>query len=165
MSWFVSSCGAFLFGRWRACDGRLDSDFEHVVDAAFGCALVGMRAFAAGMCATYGIWLGVLAGMQAGDSFCWIGFALPNIETGPLVFRSLSRYPEVVAHAARNYEPHQVAYFARELANDFHAYYNAHPFIATEECLRLARLSLIDATRQVIVNALRLLGVSAPQSM
>ena len=81
------------------------------------------------------------------------------------LLRSLSRYPEVVAQAARNYEPHQVAYFTRELANDFHAYYNAHPFIATEEHLRLARLSLIDATRQVIANALRLLGVRAPQSM
>ena len=81
------------------------------------------------------------------------------------LLRSLSRYPEVVAQAARNYEPHQVAYFTRELANDFHSYYNAHPFIATEEHRRLARLSLVDATRQVLANALRLLGVSAPQSM
>jgi arginyl-tRNA synthetase len=81
------------------------------------------------------------------------------------LLRSLSRYPDVVAQAARNYEPHQVAYFTRELANDFHAYYNAHPFIATEEHLRLARLALIDATRQVIANALCLLGVNAPQSM
>jgi len=81
------------------------------------------------------------------------------------LLRSLSRYPEVVAQAARNFEPHQVAYFTRELANDFHAYYNAHPFIATEERWRLARLALIDATRQVLANALRLLGVSAPQSM
>ena len=81
------------------------------------------------------------------------------------LLRSLSRYPEVVAQAARNFEPHQVAYFTRELANDFHAYYNAHPFIAAEEHWRLARLSLIDATRQVFANALHLLGVSAPQSM
>ncbi len=81
------------------------------------------------------------------------------------LLRSLSRYPEVVAQAAGNFEPHQVAYFTRELANDFHTYYNAHPFIATEEHWRLARLALIDATRQVLANALRLLGVSAPQSM
>ena len=81
------------------------------------------------------------------------------------LLRSLSRYPEVVAQAARNYEPHQVAYFARELANEFHTYYNALPFISAEEHLRLARLSLIDATRQVLANALRLLGVTAPQSM
>jgi arginyl-tRNA synthetase len=81
------------------------------------------------------------------------------------LLRSLLRYPDVVAQAARNYEPHQVAYFARELANDFHAYYNAHPFIGAEEHWRLARLSLIDSTRQVLANALGLLGVSAPQSM
>ena len=91
------------------------------------------------------------------------GLLIENQELDLL--RSLSRYPEVVAQAARNYEPHQVAYFTRELANDFHTYYNAHPFIAAEEHCRLARLSLIDATRQVLANALRLLGVSAPQSM
>ena len=81
------------------------------------------------------------------------------------LLRSLLRYPEVVAQAAQNYEPHQLAYYVRELANDFHTYYNAHPFIAAEESLRLARLSLIDATRQVLRNALSLLGVSAPESM
>jgi arginyl-tRNA synthetase len=81
------------------------------------------------------------------------------------LLRLLLRYPEVVAQAAQNYEPHQLAYYVRELANDFHTYYNAHPFIAAEENLRLARLSLIDATRQVLTNALSLLGVSAPESM
>ena len=74
-------------------------------------------------------------------------------------------HPEVVESAARNYEPHQVAYYVRELANDFHTYYNAHPFIAAEDDLRLARLSLIDATRIVLANALALLGVSAPERM
>lgn len=81
------------------------------------------------------------------------------------LLRELSRYPEVVTAAANSYEPHQVAYYLRELANQFHTYYNAHPFIATEQDLRLARLGLIDATRQVIANGLNLLGVSAPESM
>ena len=79
--------------------------------------------------------------------------------------QKLARYPEVVESAARVYEPHQVAYYLRDLANDFHTYYNAHPFIAAEADLRLARLSLIDATRQVIANALDLLGVTAPERM
>jgi arginyl-tRNA synthetase len=91
------------------------------------------------------------------------GLLIENQERDLL--RLLSRYPDVIAQAARNYEPHQVAYFTRELANDFHAYYNAYPFIAAEEHSRLARLSLIDVTRQVLANALYLLGVSAPQSM
>ena len=81
------------------------------------------------------------------------------------LLQKLSRYPEVVESAARAYEPHQVAYYLRDLANDFHTYYNAHPFIAAEADLRLARLSLIDATRQVIANALDLLGVTAPERM
>ena len=81
------------------------------------------------------------------------------------LLQKLSRYPEVVESAARVYEPHQVAYYLRDLANDFHTYYNAHPFIAAEADLRLARLSLIDATRQVIANALDLLGVTAPERM
>ena len=81
------------------------------------------------------------------------------------LLQKLSRYPEVVESAARAYEPHQVAYYLRDLANDFHTYYNAHPFIAADPDLRLARLSLIDATRQVIANALDLLGVTAPERM
>ena len=81
------------------------------------------------------------------------------------LLQKLSRYPEVVESAARAYEPHQVAYYLRDLANDFHTYYNAHPFIAAEADFRLARLSLIDATRQVIANALDLLGVTAPERM
>ena len=81
------------------------------------------------------------------------------------LLHKLSRYPEIVESAARAYEPHQVAYYLRELANDFHTYYNAHPFIAAEPDLRLARLSLIDAVRQVLANALALLGVTAPERM
>ncbi len=81
------------------------------------------------------------------------------------LLQRLSRYPETVEAAACNYEPHQVAYYLRELANDFHTYYNAHPFIAAAVDLRLARLSLIDASRQVLANGLGLLGVSAPERM
>ncbi len=81
------------------------------------------------------------------------------------LLRTLSRYPEVVASAAAALEPHQVAYYLRDLANDFHTYYNAHPFLSSEDSLRLARLGLIDATRQVIANGLDLLGVSAPEAM
>ncbi len=101
-----------------------------------------------------------------------IAVDLPNANPELLVearesdlLQKLSVYPEVVESAARNYEPHQVAYYVRELANDFHTYYNAHPFIAAEDDLRLARLSLIDATRIVLANALALLGVSAPERM
>ncbi|GAB6040833.1 arginine--tRNA ligase [Endothiovibrio diazotrophicus] len=81
------------------------------------------------------------------------------------LFTSLAKYPEVVEAAALNHEPHQVAHYLRELANDFHAYYNAHPFLVDDVELRDARLNLIEATRQVLANGLRLLGVSAPETM
>jgi arginyl-tRNA synthetase len=78
---------------------------------------------------------------------------------------SLSRYPELVEAAAINHEPHQIAHFLRDLANEFHTYYNAHQFLVGDTDLRDARLCLIQATRQVIANGLGLLGVSAPDSM
>jgi len=77
----------------------------------------------------------------------------------------LSRYPEIVEMAALNHEPHQLAHFLRDLANDFHTYYNAHIFIVDDSLLRDARLNLIIATRHVLRNGLTLLGVSAPEAM
>jgi arginyl-tRNA synthetase len=81
------------------------------------------------------------------------------------LMRSLSRYPEVVEGAALSHEPHQLAHYLRELANDFHTYYNAHQFLVDQAGLRDARLTLIQAARQVLANGLALLGVSAPESM
>ena len=78
---------------------------------------------------------------------------------------TLARYPEVVEEAARHEEPHQVTQYLRELANDFHAYYNAHQFLVADAALRDARVKLILATRQVLRNGLNLIGVSAPEAM
>jgi len=78
---------------------------------------------------------------------------------------TLSRYPEVLEIAALNHEPHQLAYYLRELANAFHVYYNAHTFLVQDAALRDARLDLILAVRQVIRNGLNLLGISAPEAM
>ena len=78
---------------------------------------------------------------------------------------NLSRYPEIVEAAAINHEPHAVAHYLRDLANDFHTYYNAHQFLIEDPALRNARLNLIQATGQVIANGLKLLGVTAPDSM
>jgi len=92
-----------------------------------------------------------------------LGRLSENHEDALLV--NLSRYPEIVESAALQHEPHQLAHYLRELANDFHTYYNAHQFLVEDEALRNARLNLIAATRQVLANGLALLGVSAPDSM
>jgi arginyl-tRNA synthetase len=81
------------------------------------------------------------------------------------LLRRLDHYPEVVASAAINSEPHTVATYLRELAGDFHTWYNAHKTLVEDQPLRDARLALSEAVRQVIYNGLALLGVSAPEAM
>ena len=88
------------------------------------------------------------------------------VETQESALISLvSRYPEVIEAAASNCEPHQIAYYLRELANGLHSYYNAVPLLCEQEKLRCARLCLLKATCHVLHNGLQLLGVSAPESM
>lgn len=82
-----------------------------------------------------------------------------------LLINSIARYPEVLEAAALNEEPHLLVHFLRDMANELHTYYNAHQFIVDDENIRNARLNLISATRQVLSNGLKLLGVSAPESM
>ncbi len=77
----------------------------------------------------------------------------------------LSRYPEVIELAASNRAPQHLVHYLRDLANDFHTYYNAHVFIVDDNALRDARLTLVEGTRIVIANGLHILGVSAPDSM
>jgi len=78
----------------------------------------------------------------------------------------LAKFPEVVASAAQRLEPHDIANYLRELAAAFHGLYNAHKLIDEDNKNQsLGRISLAEATRQVIANGLDLLGVSAPESM
>ena len=81
------------------------------------------------------------------------------------LLRRLDRYPEVVLGAARQCEPHTLANYLRDLAGEFHTWYNAHKMLVEDKPLRDARLALSAAVRQVIANGLDLLGVSAPQEM
>jgi arginyl-tRNA synthetase len=77
----------------------------------------------------------------------------------------LARYTDVIENAATTYEPHQLAYYLKDLANDFHTYYNANQFLVEDDVIRNARLALIAATKQVLQNGLSLLGVSSPEVM
>jgi arginyl-tRNA synthetase len=78
---------------------------------------------------------------------------------------ALTRFPEIVELAAANRAPQHLVHFLRDLANDFHTYYNAHAFIVDDAALRDARLTLISAARVVIANGLAILGVTAPETM
>ena len=77
----------------------------------------------------------------------------------------LREYPETIDLAAREYAPHMVAFYLKELAAVLHSYYNAVQFLVDDEPLKLARLALIFAVAAVLRDGLALLGVSAPESM
>jgi arginyl-tRNA synthetase len=81
------------------------------------------------------------------------------------LLRRLARYPEMVSAAAANSEPHTVANYLRDLAGEYHTYYNAHKALVDDQPLRDARLALGQAVRQVLANGLDLLGLTAPESM
>ncbi|MAY40767.1 MULTISPECIES: arginine--tRNA ligase [unclassified Neptuniibacter] len=78
---------------------------------------------------------------------------------------NLGRYPEVVKNAANAREPHQIANYLRDLAGDFHTYYNSEKTLVDDENVRNARLTLAVAVRHVLANGLDLLGVTAPEQM
>ena len=77
----------------------------------------------------------------------------------------LSRYPEVVAAAGADLQPHLLAVYLHELAQAFQSYYNDHQFLVDDPDVRDARLALAQATKQVLANGLDLIGVSAPEAM
>ena len=104
------------------------------------------------------------------------GYDYRAAETGPhlaaltaaheiALLRRLANYPAVIEKAAGAREPHQLAHYLLDLANDFHRCYNAGRFLVEDEQSRTARLALAEATGEVIQNGLTILGVSAPESM
>jgi arginyl-tRNA synthetase len=78
---------------------------------------------------------------------------------------TLSRYPEVLQKSALQYEPHQLILYLRDVAHEFHTYYNAHQFLVEDALLRDARLNLICAVKQVLANGLNLLAINTPETM
>ena len=77
----------------------------------------------------------------------------------------LAQYPEMLSAAARDFAPHDVSFYLRDLAASYHSYYDAERIWVDDVPLRQARMALVAATAQVLHNGLQMLGVSAPTSM
>jgi arginyl-tRNA synthetase len=90
---------------------------------------------------------------------------LLNEDNEQQLMQKLADYPEVVRNACIKQAPHILVQYLRELAQRFHNYYNATQFLVESKELRQARLQLILAIQQVLVNGLDLVGVSAPEKM
>ncbi len=108
----------------------------------------------------------VLAGW-GGDAATLSGADLSPLDTpaAQALMRQIAKYPEMLSAAARDFAPHDVTFYLRELAASYHSYYDAERILVDDEAVKRARLALVAATRQVLHNGLAVLGVSAPQKM
>lgn len=106
------------------------------------------------------------------------GFSIPNQEAiaemdlsalsdknAQALIARISEFPETLSVAAKECAPHTLCFYLKDLAGDFHAFYNAERVLVEDEAVRSARLALLLAARQVLRNGLDLLGVSAPEKM
>jgi arginyl-tRNA synthetase len=112
------------------------------------------------ICSALANWGGDVAGLANAD------LSALNAPHEASLLAKLAEYPEMLQRAQSELGPHQVAFYLRELAGELHSYYFAHKWlIDDDEALKLARLALATATRQVLRNGLALIGVSAPEKM
>ncbi|MDI3382209.1 arginine--tRNA ligase [Xenophilus aerolatus] len=98
--------------------------------------------------------------------------ALKDVDLAPLATDAaqplmllLAKYPDMLAAAARDFAPHDVTFYLRELAAAYHSYYDAERILVEDDAVKKARLALVAATAQVLHNGLAVLGVSAPRKM
>ncbi len=82
-----------------------------------------------------------------------------------MLIRKLALFPEEISKAAMEWAPHRLTFYVHDLASLFHSFYNAHRILGTGEEVMKARLVLVEATRQVLANSLRIMGISAPEKM
>ena len=81
------------------------------------------------------------------------------------ILKMMARYPEMLEGAAKSLEVHRITFYLNELAGVFHSYYNKNKVVTDDAALTAARLVLVDAVRVVLGNALKILGVNAPEKM
>jgi len=155
----VGNDAARFFYVLRKSDQHLDFDLELAKSKTNDNPVYYVQYAHARVCSVLEQWGGTAADLREPD---------PSLLTSDQEISLLSRlidYPDVVADAARDFSPHQIAFYLRELAGEFHSYYNATRLLVPEEPLKQARLALAVAVRQVVHNGLALLGVSAPEKM
>jgi arginyl-tRNA synthetase len=115
------------------------------------------------ICSVLALWHSERAAdaVPAGDA----ELALLTAPAEAALMRTLARYPDVLARAADEFAPHDLAFYLREVAASFHTYYAAERFLVEDAALARARVALLSATREVLRNGFAVLGISAPTSM
>lgn len=155
----VGKDAARFFYVMRKSDQHLDFDLDLAKSQSNENPVYYVQYAHARVCSVLAQWDGQVDELVSADT---------TILTSPLelaLLQKLIDFPDTVEMAAREYSPHLIAFYLRELASEFHSYYNSTRFLVPEIPLQYARLALIAAVRQVLNNGLTLLGVSAPDKM
>ncbi len=155
----VGNDAARFFYVLRKSDQHLDFDLDLAKSQSNDNPVYYVQYAHARVCSVLGQWGGDAQMLAAADPSPLV------TEQETVLLSRLLEYPVVVDSAARELSPHQIAFYLKELAGEFHSYYNATRLLVAEEHVKLARLALAVAVRQVLRNALALLGVSAPEKM
>jgi arginyl-tRNA synthetase len=155
----VGNDAARFFYVLRKGDQHLDFDLDLAKSQSNDNPVYYVQYAHARVCSLLEQWGGAAASLAAADTA-----ALESEQELALLSR-LMEYPEAAENAARDLSPHIIAFYLRQLAADFHSYYNGTRLLVEDETVKRARLALGAAVRQVLRNGLALLGVSAPDKM
>ncbi len=155
----VGNDAARFFYVMRKSDQHLDFDLDLAKSRTNENPVYYIQYAHARVCSVLEQWGGDAAGLTGADT------AALALEQEFALLARLMEYPDIVENAARDLAPHTIAFYLKELAGEFHSYYNATRLLVDEEDVKRARIALACAVRQVLANALALLGVSAPDKM
>ncbi len=143
----------------RKADQHLDFDLDLAKSQSADNPVYYIQYAHARICSLVSQWQG------SGDDLQKADLALLTNPREAALTAFIGRFPEVIESAARDLAPHQVAFYLRELAAEFHGYYNAERMLVDDAAITQARMALSVAVRQVIRNGMGILGVSCPESM
>ena len=148
-----------FFYALRKSDQHLDFDLDLAKSQTNENPVYYIQYAHARICSVVGQWAGDLSSLAEAD------LALLGNPRELAIANQLAQFREVIETAARELAPHMIAFYLKDLAAEFHSYYNAERMLVDDVALKDARIALAGAVRQVIRNGLALLGVSCPQSM
>ncbi len=143
----------------RKCDQALDFDLTLAKSESSDNPVYYVQYAHARICSVLAQWGGDAAALVSADLAPLAG------EKELALCARIAAFPATIAGAAQEYAPHTIGFYLRDLAAEFHGWYNAERLLVEDDGVKRARLALALAVRQVLKNGLRILGVSAPESM
>ncbi|MGG7055328.1 arginine--tRNA ligase [Nitrosomonas sp. ANs5] len=155
----VGNDAARFFYVLRKSDQHLDFDLDLAKSQSNDNPVYYVQYAHARICSVLAQWDGTPAMLATADT------TLLNDPAELALLQKMIDFPETVEAAARERAPHLIAFYLRELASEFHSYYNSTRFLVSEEALKIVRLALISVIQQILSKGLTLLGVTSPREM